>query len=642
MTDSVCRKPNLLLVTRNLPPLRGGMERLNFHLAKALAGWGNLTVIGPEGCAAELPDSVQTIEIPAAPLQSFLIGSMRAARRAAQQGKIDLVIAGSGLTAPAALMAARQSRAKTTAYVHGLDLLASHPLYRMLWRPVLRRLDLAIANSRNTADIARRLGVARGRVEIIHPGVSLPKTVADAAASFRVRHQIGNRPVLLSVGRLTERKGLTEFVRESLPAIVQQHPKVLLLVIGDEAPHALTGPNIGGRNALARIAAELGLAENLQFLGPCSDAELSDAYFAADVHIFPVREVSGDIEGFGMVAIEAAAHGLITVAFAVGGVPDAVAQGRSGWLISPGDYPEFANRINRILADPPGLGAANEARKFASGFEWARFADQAVATLSRTLQPIEKKAHPHHGHAVLDLKSRAAKARKIEKLLDLQSYDQALRLLEVGTGSGGIAHYFGTHAHLRCEVEAVDVTDTRQISDGYRFTLVNNVTLPFPDQFFDVVISNHVIEHVGDERCQLTHLSEMRRVLKPDGLGYLAVPNRWQWVEPHYQLAGLSWLPEHWRSTYLRLRKRGQEYDCRPLSAKQAELLFKKAGFLFDQQHARALRLTYELERPNALIYRLLFSRIPDWGYGLAARAFPTLIYRLQPIRQASAATPAV
>ena len=71
------------------------------------------------------------------------------------------------------------------------------------------------------------------------------------------------------------------------------------------------------------------------------------------------------------------------------------------------------------------------------------------------------------GHAALDLQSRNAKARKIEALLGLTPTGRPLRLLEVGTGSGGIAHYFGTHPTLRCEVDAVDVTDTRQIHDGF-------------------------------------------------------------------------------------------------------------------------------------------------------------------------------
>ncbi|MDE2148835.1 MAG: class I SAM-dependent methyltransferase [Gammaproteobacteria bacterium] len=101
------------------------------------------------------------------------------------------------------------------------------------------------------------------------------------------------------------------------------------------------------------------------------------------------------------------------------------------------------------------------------------------------------------------------------------------RILEVGTGGGGIAHYFGTHPTLRCDVTAVDVHDIREIEEGYRFVKVEGVDLPFDDQSFDLVITNHVIEHVGDYDDQLRHLGEIHRVMKVGGSGYLAVPNCW-------------------------------------------------------------------------------------------------------------------
>lgn len=231
------------------------------------------------------------------------------------------------------------------------------------------------------------------------------------------------------------------------------------------------------------------------------------------------------------------------------------------------------------------------------------------------------------GHAALDLRSRNAKARKIEALLGLAATGRPLRLLEVGTGAGGIAHYFGTRPGGRFEVDAVDVNDTRQIRDGYRFARVTDVQLPFPDNRFDVVISNHVIEHVGDLDAQRGHLAELHRVLNADGVAYLAVPNRWQLVEPHYRLAFLSWLPAAWRTPYLRLWRRGDHYDCRPLSVWQLEPLLAGAGFRFTQLHGRALRLTFELERPQALVYRAVLRHVPERCYALLRRAFPTLIY---------------
>lgn len=231
-------------------------------------------------------------------------------------------------------------------------------------------------------------------------------------------------------------------------------------------------------------------------------------------------------------------------------------------------------------------------------------------------------------HAVLDLQSRRSKALKIEMLLDLAGRSGRLRLLEVGTGSGGIAHYFGTHPSLLCEVDAVDVCDNRLLSDGYRFRLVEGTDLPFADGQFDVVLTNHVIEHVGDENAQRRHLAEVRRVMRAGAVGYLAVPNRWMLVEPHYRLAFLSWLPRTWRSPYLRAMRKGNFYDCEPLQMKQLERLLDDAGFVHANLCIEALRATLEIERPLSPATKLL-RRIPDAAIAPFRRIIPTLIYRL-------------
>lgn len=230
-------------------------------------------------------------------------------------------------------------------------------------------------------------------------------------------------------------------------------------------------------------------------------------------------------------------------------------------------------------------------------------------------------------HAVLDLPSRRLKGLKIERLLDLASRPQPFHLLEVGTGSGGIAHYFGTHEYLRCEVDAVDIHDNRLIAEGYRYHQVQGTQLPFADQSFDVVLSNHVIEHVGDEQAQRAHLAELRRVMREDGVGYLAVPNRWMLVEPHYQLAFLSWLPHAWRTPYLRAMRKGELYDCEPLQMGQLESLLAGAGFRHENLCINALRATFEIEREASIANRIL-HHLPDGMFKPWRRIIPTLIYR--------------
>lgn len=236
---------------------------------------------------------------------------------------------------------------------------------------------------------------------------------------------------------------------------------------------------------------------------------------------------------------------------------------------------------------------------------------------------------PRRPHAVLDLPSRSQKARKIEQLLDLPAGSGSLRMLEVGTGSGGIAHFFANHPSGRYEVDAVDVIDSRLIEGGYAFHLVEGTTLPFADGEFDVVLSNHVIEHVGDYAAQADHLVELRRVLKPSGVGYLAVPNRWMLVEPHYGLVFLSWLPRAWRNIYLRIAGKGEVYDCEPLTKVEIERLLESVGFSYQNVGVAALRELLRIEGARTLLQQVV-ALFPDDLLRRFDGLNPTLIYRIR------------
>lgn len=371
MTDT--RRPRILLVTRNLPPLVGGMERLNWHMAETLSKMAEVRVIGPQGAAAKAPAGVVVREAPLKPLWHFLWQARQQARSEARTFRPDIVLAGSGLTTPIARSAAHVCGAKTCVYVHGLDVAVRHPAYRLLWLPAIRGMDRVIANSRATADLCCEIGVPPERLGIVHPGVDLPdlEALTGAAERFRARHDLGRRPLLVSVGRLSARKGLREFVTRALPRIVAQHPEVLLLVVGDEPNQALHAQAQTPESiyAAAHVA---GVAAHIRLLGRVSEGTLAEAYCAAQVHVFPVREIPGDPEGFGMVAVEAAAHGVPTVAFATGGVVDAVADGVSGKLVTQGDYGSFAEAVLKLLRHPAAWPVSG-CHRFAQRFAWSEF-----------------------------------------------------------------------------------------------------------------------------------------------------------------------------------------------------------------------------------------------------------------------------
>lgn len=184
---------------------------------------------------------------------------------------------------------------------------------------------------------------------------------------------------------------------------------------------------------------------------------------------------------------------------------------------------------------------------------------------------------PRQPHAsTTDRAVRREKARKITEIVKAHHPLEGVKLLEVGCGSGYMSEYFAEVVRPGT-VNAVDRVDLRQTMEGYTFTPVVGSQLPFPDAEFDVVISNHVMEHVGDIPDQINHLCELRRVLRPSGVAYVAVPNRWRVVEPHFHLPFLSWLPPGLASRYVRATGRGEWYDVVPPSQRRMTTLFSAA-----------------------------------------------------------------
>ncbi|MDR0578434.1 MAG: glycosyltransferase, partial [Candidatus Accumulibacter sp.] len=190
----------ILIVTRNFPPLRGGMERLNLRMAEELSRAAEVRLIAPEGAENHVAKSIAVAAVPLDPLGRFLCAAGLRAFREARSWRPDVVLAGSGLTAPMALIAARACGARAAAYVHGLDLTVPHPIYRAFWRPALRRLDAVIANSQATSKLGQDIGLSIRRISVIPPGVDLlPAPDASARERFRAAHDLGSGPVLLSV-----------------------------------------------------------------------------------------------------------------------------------------------------------------------------------------------------------------------------------------------------------------------------------------------------------------------------------------------------------------------------------------------------------------------------------------------------------
>jgi len=209
---------------------------------------------------------------------------------------------------------------------------------------------------------------------VVHPGVDTRRFV-PSRPDPEVRHRLGwgRRSVVLTVGRLQRRKGQDQMIR-AIGQVAERVPDVLYAVVG-------AGEDDGYLRQLARAC---GVADRVQFLGQLTDERLIDCYQQCDVFALPNRQDGTDIEGFGMVLLEAQACGRPVIAGDSGGTADALDVPAAGILVQA-DRPEpLADSVTDLLLDPERRACMGRAARawVVAHFDWASVGQQAVAALA--------------------------------------------------------------------------------------------------------------------------------------------------------------------------------------------------------------------------------------------------------------------
>jgi len=272
-------------------------------------------------------------------------------------------------------------------YVHGEDVTCASESRELSWlsRRVVAGARFLIANSRNTARLAQEcVGASPERTVVLHPGVDTRRfRPAPRDSTVRARLGWGQRPVVLTVGRLQKRKGQDQMIH-ALKAIRQAVPDVLYAILGD-------GEERAGLEELVRREA---LTDHVQFLGELSDADLIAAYQQCDLFALPNRQVGQDIEGFGMVLLEAQACGKPVIAGTSGGTAETMRIPETGRVVDCTTPVALSELVAQWLADVPlRERMGREARAWAvQKFDWS--------SLSREAQELFRRAAtPSEGHA---------------------------------------------------------------------------------------------------------------------------------------------------------------------------------------------------------------------------------------------------
>lgn len=341
----------ILVVTWNYPPRRGGIENLIASLCRELKARHSVHIITAYAPAADrAEDDVFRAPIPG--LVAFAIYALwRGTILLARNRGIVVVFGGSVLAAPLVVLLARLFGRRAVAQAHGLDIIHRNFFYQQLCVRCLKYCDHVVANSRCTSQLAQAQGVLRERIAVIPPGVD-PIRFGEPSDIDTVKQNWGvkDRRIILFVGRLAKRKGVKEFIESSLVQIVREIPAVCFLVVGDNPGESL----VHRENTVSEIKAMIATArmeDHVRLLGSLSDDDVVKMYQISDLVVLPALDIENDVEGFGIVALEAAAAGKPVVATRVGGIPDAVEDGKSGLLVEPGDYNSLNEVITSLLKD---------------------------------------------------------------------------------------------------------------------------------------------------------------------------------------------------------------------------------------------------------------------------------------------------
>ena len=349
--------PKVLIVTNDFPPRAGGIQSFVHALAVRLPE-GSVTVYAPAWEGAAAFDAAQPFPVERHPT-SLMLPVPSVAHRAARllgRDRCDTVLFGAA--APLGLLGPSLRRAgarRLVAITHGHEAgWAMLPGARRLLHRIGESVDtITYLGEYTRVRLARALSPAAAvRMTRLAPGVDSEAFRPGAGgAAVRERLGLGGRPVVICVSRLVPRKGQDTLIR-AWPEVRAAVPEAVLLLVGG-GPYA---------DRLRRLASGLGVAGSVVFTGPVPWPELPAYYDAGDVFAMPcrTRRHGLDVEGLGIVYLEASATGLPVIGGDSGNAPDAIRPGETGYVVSGRSPAEAAGRLVHLLTDPAGARAMGE------------------------------------------------------------------------------------------------------------------------------------------------------------------------------------------------------------------------------------------------------------------------------------------
>ena len=374
-----------LLLTENFPPKEGGSGRWFWELYSRLPNDKVLIVANdtPEGREFDKTHELDIVRIELESTEwglastkglGFYWETIRKVLKLIKEYGIEEVHCGrvipEGVIARALKLLAG---ARYNCFVHGEDVetAATSREHSLLVKNVCKNASMLICNSENTANIVRKLGFDSGsKCEVLHPGVDTSRfEVAAPDTSFRQKMGWSGKRVLLTVGRLQRRKG-QDFLIKSMPALLKEFPDLFYAVVGRGECY----------DELISLVDQHKLHDNVCVYPDMDDEALIKCYQQCDIFILPNRTIDNDIEGFGMVLVEAQVCGKPVIAGDSGGTRETMNIGKTGHIIDCSSTENLLNGLSPILRNREIVDGEVDIADYAKNrFNW----DQHVAKAKR-------------------------------------------------------------------------------------------------------------------------------------------------------------------------------------------------------------------------------------------------------------------
>ncbi len=319
----------VLCMTRKYPPSVGGMERFCYDLYSRLEQ------------DAEMDVDVVALGKKQIHLIWFFPYCMIYLLFNAK--KYDVILFSDALFAGCAWLAGLVSpKTRKVTDIHGLDITYGKSIYRLYMKLFLDKFDIYVCNSKNTERLVRERGLKN--TVVINRGVNVEQQNNYCLdKSFKQKYDIpDDYAVMITVGRLVRRKGVEWFVSNVMPEL----DHVFYLIVGG-------GPD---KENVEKAIEKNELSHCVKMLGKVSDEELEALYYNADIFVMPNIPVENDVEGFGIVAIEASYKKCIVVASDIDGIADAVVDGENGFLVECKNVKGFVDKIQDYTSNKEEYG----------------------------------------------------------------------------------------------------------------------------------------------------------------------------------------------------------------------------------------------------------------------------------------------